>query len=89
MPNVVTIPPHWQNVTWHHDACESWIAARGPWGALKVWVDKEDPEARECDGHPRFAVTFLDADEDPTELLASDDWAEVLAFVALYVGLRG
>lgn len=73
------IPPHWRDQSWHNDACPSFNAGNG----LVVFTDFADPALREFPDGSRFTVH---SDPELTNgndvLLESDNWADVLAFVA-------
>ena len=79
------IPDDWEESSWHNDACPSFTASAD---RLHVFVDYADPAAREFRDGPRFNVRgnmfgIDGGDDDFTdELLNTDDWAEVLRFVA-------
>jgi hypothetical protein len=68
------IPADWSDQSWHNDACPCFHI-----GALAVFIDYADPAMRDCEGAPRFSVQHIEACE---ELFSSDDWSQVLAFVA-------
>jgi hypothetical protein len=75
------IPAGWEDASWHNNSAPSFIAP----GGFNVWIDYLDPANREFDGGKRFLVNKLDADgcftnDDPD--LETDDWSEVLAFIA-------
>lgn len=72
------IPAGWTDASWHNDTCPKFETSNTD---VIVFIDYADPEERECKPIPRFSVqewTDLDCDE----LLASDDWAEVLRLLA-------
>ena len=60
-----------EDTSWHNDACPSFTC-----DVFVLWVDFKDPDERERPEQPRYAIT----DED-REVLATDDWADVRAFV--------
>lgn len=68
------IPAHWQDQSWHNDACPSW---QGPKG-LRVYVDFADPALREGGEHSPHRFTVVD-DEGDWVGLHTDDWAAVVA----------
>lgn len=61
-----------EDTSWHNDACPSFTC-----DVFVLWVDFKDPAAREFgpDG-PRYLIT-----DEGREVLATDDWAAVRAFV--------
>jgi hypothetical protein len=70
------IPQAWKDASDDTPLCPSWLI-----GGLRIFVDYLDPTLREISVGKRFFVV----DEDlwlGDELLQSDDWAEVLDFVA-------
>jgi hypothetical protein len=69
------IPATWLDTSWHNDTCPSFQC-----GALRIFVDYAEPEHREIAETPRYSVHLWEGDYPV--LLVSDDWAEVLAFVA-------
>ena len=71
--NLATLPPipsDWRDVSWQHDACPSWLV-----NGLHVFIDHADPAKRE------FNLTRFHVLSDGDDLLATDAWPEVLAFV--------
>lgn len=73
------IPAGWTDTSWRNDASPSFVPAPG----LLVWVDYANDEQREFPGGRRFLVCRADAEGCYTgDLLDSDDWSEVLAFIA-------
>lgn len=78
------IPPDWINVTWSNDVCPSWKI-----GLLTIWADHPVPEEREVASLERFSVCVSgwnpeegEDTESGVTALKTDDWAEVLKFVA-------
>lgn len=75
------LPRGWTDQTWINDACANY---RAP-GFFVVYLDHPSAAQREIEG-PRFTVFHCDetgaALGDGGELLATDSWALVLAFVA-------
>lgn len=68
------IPAGWVDQSWHNDACPSFDTGTG----MLVSVDYAERADREIEEGERFVVMAADCDV----LLATDDWAVVLAFVA-------
>jgi hypothetical protein len=68
------IPAGWQDHSWHNDACPRFHV-----GELAVFIDYLNPHYSENEFAPRFSVQHI---EDCVELFASDDWNDVLSFVA-------
>lgn len=76
MPDV---PDTWEDVSWHNDNCPSFMIG----DHLLVFVDHVDP-AQRLNPETRYQVMPLTAGQydGADSLMDSDDWAEVLAFVA-------
>lgn len=74
------IPDGWTDQSWHNDACPCFNTGRG----LVVFVDYADASLREIqEDYPRFSVQADPEVHDHNEsLLETDDWSEVLAYVA-------
>ena len=82
------IPRDWENTTNGNDVCPSFAPPPPSGRFVRVWVDYPDNSRREYQDLPRYCVTEY-ADEDyleplgtGEELISTDDWAEVLAYVA-------
>jgi hypothetical protein len=75
-----SIPAGWTDQSWHNDSCPSFNTGKG----VSVFVDYADVSLREVqDDYPRFSVMCESGRDDiPVELLSTNDWDEVLAFVA-------
>jgi hypothetical protein len=76
------IPDGWRDASWHNDTMPFFVASpeRG------VWVGYADESLREFGGGKRFSVVALvngmyEPDDTPS-ILETDDWAEVLQFLA-------
>lgn len=73
------IPDGFTDISWHNEACPCFTS-----GYLNIWTDYADPAQREWEGTKRFSVVACDetgAGEDDFPILATDDWAEVVAFL--------
>lgn len=66
-----SLPPTWEDTSWHNDVCPSWCT---PDRGLQVFVDYEEPSMREFPDTPRFTVV----DQEGEEVVSTDDWSEVL-----------
>jgi hypothetical protein len=64
------IPREWTPAHYANDACPSWETPDG----LRVFVDREDKDMRECPSWQRYSVQT----EEGETLLDTDDWNEVL-----------
>jgi len=74
--SIPAIPSSWEDVSWHNDACPSWLI-----GDIVVFVDFPDFGDRECQNTERFIITHKDTCEC---LFSGNDWQAVLDFVANY-----
>jgi hypothetical protein len=73
------IPAEWTDTSWHNDTCPSFNAGNGK----VVFVEYADPAQREFADVARFTVHADPATVDSNDVLfESEDWAEILAFVA-------
>jgi hypothetical protein len=84
--NMPAIPADWQDMSWRNDLCPSFAFMIGSEGdsnhkLARVWVDHAEPASREFPESPRYSVTFEGGTGDCFDALATDDWAEVLAYV--------
>lgn len=80
------IPADWKDVSWRNEACPSFAFMEGAEGdsnhtLARVWIDYADATEREFPEMKRFNVTFEGGIGDSVPTLATDDWAEVLAYV--------
>ena len=76
-----TLPAGFVDQSWHNDACPSFVNE-----ALKVqlYIDYLDPAMRECGpAINRFNISTTD-DDYTHDVFSSNDWDEVLAFIASY-----
>jgi hypothetical protein len=72
------IPADWEDTSWANDTCPTFMnEALG----LFLSVDFADEALREFEGGKRFYLSAY-ADGIGDTLLETDDWAEVLAFIA-------
>lgn len=81
------IPADWTDSSWRNDTCPSFCAIDhqgSDWWNLAVYIDYADPAAREIGQTERFTVLFSHhlIDASPVDVLSTDDWNAVLAFVA-------
>jgi hypothetical protein len=79
MPDV---PASWVDASWHHDACPSYYALSGAWGALRVFVDRASPDDREVPGYARFGLAYIAPDDDTSTVFETDAFGDVLEYVA-------
>ena len=72
------IPEAWEDSSWHNDACPCFTVGR-----LQIYIDFDKVEDRELQGGHRFCVLREAKDKLAVEdVLSTDDWQAVLAFVA-------
>lgn len=82
------IPKTWRDVSWHNDACpcfEFMAAGAGDsnYQSAVVWIAERDPALREFQNGKRFLITYYtDGRLDCLDVLETDDWTAVLAYVA-------
>jgi hypothetical protein len=77
------IPTTWADVSYSNDTCPSFEAPN----RLVVFIDYLDPQQREfghLDAIERFSVIRYLEDGSIDELLHSNDWHDVLSYVASY-----
>lgn len=74
--------PGFSDSSWGNDVCPSQTRTLPDGALLRVWHDFADVERREFDGGCLYAVDLTRDGEPQVDLMASDDWAEVVAFVA-------
>ena len=73
------IPAGWTDQSWHNDACPSFNTGSG----MVVFIDFADPTLKEFEDTKRFTVHSDPEKADSNDVLfETDDWAEVLAFIA-------
>jgi hypothetical protein len=72
------IPAGWTDISWRNDACPSFDA-----GNMRVvYVDYASPDRREWSEARRFSVTEETPHMRIRTVLESDDWQEVLDYLA-------
>ncbi len=74
------IPADWTDASWHNDSCPCFNTGKG----VVVFIDFADVDLREIQEEgDRFSVHADPEMHDHNDVLMStDDWNEVLAFVA-------
>lgn len=82
------IPADWEDSSWHNDVCPSFRVMQGGDGDSnyefsRVWIAESDPAERELPEMPRFIVSYENGESDSVDGLVSDNWADVLAYVAI------
>lgn len=75
LDDLPSIPEAWTDISYGDDCCPSWSVRDG----VSVFVDYADPSMRELKLGKRF---FVVDEDNSASLLETDDWDEVLAFVA-------
>lgn len=71
------IPAGFEDSSWHDDACPCFI---NEGAGLIIWVDFANPSDREFPDQKRFYLNLYDQGPGD-EILATDDWSEVIAAV--------
>lgn len=76
-----SIPAGFVDVSWHNDACLSFMNEER---RLVIWCDFADPAMREYgDDHPRFSLNRTDeCGAFESDVWAGDDFGEVLVILA-------
>lgn len=73
------IPAGFEDTSWHNNSCPNFASDAA---GLEIWIDYLDPAQREHQG-PRFHVSSIrDGIEVTGPWFQSDNWDEVLAFIA-------
>lgn len=75
----VAIPFGFSDASWGNDVCPHWESAEL---GLELWVDYADQAAREFPGGRRFNLMARADHLEATEGLYTDDYEEVLAYIA-------
>lgn len=83
------LPPHWEDVSWHNDACPHFICYRAvpesELDSLAVWIGHPQPGGRDFPDEPRFTLESLNQIGEGRALLYhGDDWQAVLAAILAY-----
>lgn len=71
LSSLPTVPPTWEDTSWHNDACPSYSTPRG----YHVFIDFPVAEDREFTDSERFTVCDIDTGEVQ---LHTSVWEEVL-----------
>lgn len=81
---MIPVPESWTEESWHNDTAPSFSPCSGPMGEVaQVWVDYEDPAAREIPEANRFSFCRRDAVGELAAIYAGDDYDELLRHVAI------
>lgn len=70
------LPEGFEDISWGQDACP---CIHSDSLNLQVWIDFTNPDDREFQGAKRFIVVDVKAGADAIE---TDDWNDVMAFIA-------
>jgi hypothetical protein len=75
------IPACFADHSWHNDAMPSF---RDEVRNRELWINYSDPKMREIPGAPHYAVANIEKDGSSSDefLFSSEDWIEILAFLA-------
>lgn len=83
----IEIPVGFVDASWKNDACPCFIDYQKD---ICLWIDHKNPAERDIEDTPRFSVTRLEGGQHPVigdnNLVASDDWNEIVAFIDAYKG---
>lgn len=80
------MPEGFEDSSWHNDACPCLTSDAA---GFTIWVDYADPSLREISGSARFLVgPQKDGVEVSGPTCATEDWNEVLAFLAQHAPAR-
>ena len=76
------IPDSWVDISYRNDSCPRFIAHSSPVGRVCVWIDREDPDAREVSS-PRYTVVVDDPDygDGHHAEYQTDRWTVALAYI--------
>lgn len=81
---MIPIPESWTEESWHNDTAPSFSPCAGPMGEMaQVWIDYEDPAAREIPEANRFSFCRRDAVGELAAIYAGDDYDELVRHVAI------
>lgn len=81
---MIPIPESWTEESWHNDTAPSFSPCSGPVGEMaQIWIDYEDPAAREIPEAKRFSFCRRDAVGELAAIYAGDDYEELLRHVAI------
>lgn len=72
--------PSFEDSSWHNDACPSFTSTEL---GLRLWIDYPPELSDMGDDFPRFGLSRIDEHEEwVSDVLATDDWQEVLNALA-------
>lgn len=81
---MIPVPESWTEESWHNDTAPSFSPCAGPMGEMvQVWIDYEDPAAREIPEANRFSFCRRDALGELAAIYAGDDYDELVRHVAI------
>ena len=71
----LVIPSGWVNVSWHNDACSSYVTTLEGEG-LHIFIDHQDPKEREPrnESMPRFFISRIDDEGLGVGVWVGNDW---------------
>jgi hypothetical protein len=81
----VRLPEGFRDNSWHNDTMPCFVRdlPEDGEGMILIWTDYVNQLKREVPGNPRFFIQHSTRDGDPVrDLLATDNWDEVLDFVS-------
>ena len=71
---------HWEDNSWHNDACPSLDYPLEGEEIVRIWFDYEDPEMRECGGE-KFVLSKGVYGESLEPLLETSKLSEILDYI--------
>lgn len=77
----VVIPSGFKDESWHNDAMPCFTKSIADERTLRLWIDYTNPDMREFDTAPRFALVSDIDGEDTIEIMSTDDYAEIVAYL--------
>ena len=71
----LVVPSGWVDVSWHNDACPSYVTPLEGEG-LHIFIDHHDPKEREPrnESMPRFFISRIDDEGLGVGVWTGDDW---------------
>lgn len=75
------LPANWIDASWHNDVCPIFDVPDCLTGSIRVAIDYADPAQREM-AVVRFSAWQINDEEYQIDQIASDDFAEILAWVS-------
>jgi len=82
----VELPQSFKDISWHNDACPCFEQVTAKEFTIRVYIDYKDLIKRESSNSDyRFSVMAVYGKEEQNAgVMLSDDWNEILEFIAQY-----